>query len=1352
MPVSSWVLSSRRRRFPRSARSCIESLESRTLLTTFVLTSLADDGTPGTLRNAVENIASGDTIDATGLSGTIDLTGGVLTIGTDVTILGPGASTLTINGGSGGPIFDVVTGITASISAMTLTDGSGNGSGDGGAITTAGNLTLDNMVITNNTATASGGAIFQNGGSLAVTDSTISNNSIAATATASGGGITSTNGTLVLTDSTFSGNTSEAAAVNGGGSANTASGGAVEIDSSSATITNCTFNNNTAEGGDNSGFFATGGDADGGAINLTGSSFLSLLNDTISGNTAVGGAGAFNGTGIGGGIYSVGSANVTVENTILQGNTADSDPDVHASGSVTSDGNNLIGSTSGASGAFTNGVNGDLVGVDPQMSPLANNGGPTQTMAIAASSPARDAGDTADAPSDDQRGDPRSGPADIGAYEYQDHAPTFTSTPITTAEAGQTYTYNITTNDADGDTVTLAAPTLPSWLTLTGNTLTGTPTNANLGNNSVELSATDGILTTDQSFTIDVQAPPTLTAISTFTGATENAPFTITYAALLANSDAADPNSLPISFLITAVNTGTLTVNGNAVTTGTTTISSGDSAVWTPPSNTAGTLTAFSVEATDGQGTSSPAVAVQVNVVETPPIAGNDTYDTSENTPVSSNVQFNDTDFAGNALTTQLLTGPTNGMLSLSTDGSFTYTPNTNFTGVDTFTYDDTDGFATSNVATVTINVLFVAHPGQINFGVPTQTVLNTDGTASLDVQRTGGADGSVSVAYAIIGGTAVNNVDYSLPPGPLLFGDQQTDADITLQISASAARFGDVTIDLELENPTGGATVGPDDTMVITIHHQVDQPPLAVNDTFSVQENTPFNGNVLTNDSDPDGNPITAHLATGPSDGTLSLNPNGSFLYTPTGGFLGTDSFTYFDNDGTMNGNVATVTLNVVKVIKAGQLTFALPAQTVLNSAGSATITVERLSGSDGAVSINYLATGGTAINGTDYTLSPGTLQFADGQTSLTFTIAIPFVGAGESDLTINLALQSPTGGAVLGSISTMVLTIHHITDHAPVVGGVTVTRAPGASVVINTLANASDADGDPLTVTLLTQPLYGTLTPISNGAYNYIPTPGVSNADSFAFQVSDGKGGVVNAVVTITPYGAGLDVDPWESADKDLVVVGTAGNDRIVFTNGGKKGVRVQEDGHYLGYFKPTGRLVAYGLAGNDQLIAKNVDMTCYFLGGEGNDRLVGGNDSDILIGGDGNDTLIGNTGRNIEIGGAGKDTLQGGRFEDILIGGSTIYDDNTPIDSLSIKDLFTELNLQKPAVTVRWAAMESTTGVGLRHAQLNSTTIIDDAQSDMLTSGGSQDWFIADITDPLKERDHTTGRTKKDLLSDL
>ena len=63
-----------------------------------------------------------------------------------------------------------------------------------------------------------------------------------------------------------------------------------------------------------------------------------------------------------------------------------------------------------------------------------------------------------------------------------------------------------------------------------------------------------------------------------------------------------------------------------------------------------------------------------------------------------------------------------------------------------------------------------------------------------------------------------------------------------------------------------------------------------------------------------------------------------------------------------------------------------------------------------------------------------------------------------------------------------------------------------------------------------------------------------------------------------------------------------------------------------------------------------------------------------------------------------------------------------------------------------------MASTTGVGLRHAQLNSTTVIDDDVSDNMSSGGSQDWFIGGFTDPLKERDHVSGNNRKDNVSDL
>jgi PKD repeat protein len=77
-----------------------------------------------------------------------------------------------------------------------------------------------------------------------------------------------------------------------------------------------------------------------------------------------------------------------------------------------------------------------------------------------------------------------------------------------------------------------------------------------------------------------------------------------------------------------------------------------------------------------------------------------------------------------------------------------------------------------------------------------------------------------------------------------------------------------------------------------------------------------PLSGTVITNDSDPDGDPLTAHLVTGPGNGTLMLNPDGTFTYTPTAGFSGTDTFTYLVNDGSVDSNVATVTITVVKPV----------------------------------------------------------------------------------------------------------------------------------------------------------------------------------------------------------------------------------------------------------------------------------------------------------------------------------------------------------------------------------------------------------------------------------------------------
>src|SRR4029450_7473991 len=86
--------------------------------------------------------------------------------------------------------------------------------------------------------------------------------------------------------------------------------------------------------------------------------------------------------------------------------------------------------------------------------------------------------------------------------------------------------------------------------------------------------------------------------------------------------------------------------------------------------------------------------------------------------------------------------------------------------------------------------------------------------------------------------------------------------------------------------------------------------------DSFHVNEDGVLDigasGGVLANDTDADGDPLTATLVSGPANGTLALNADGSFTYTPTGGFNGNDSFTYTASDGAGVSNVATVNITV--------------------------------------------------------------------------------------------------------------------------------------------------------------------------------------------------------------------------------------------------------------------------------------------------------------------------------------------------------------------------------------------------------------------------------------------------------
>jgi hypothetical protein len=279
-----------------------------------------------------------------------------------------------INFGIGGGIYNTS---TATVTDSTLSD---NAAGYGGAIynTPSATLTVTGCTLSANSATSTCGGIENLYGMLTVTDSTLSTNS----AGQLGGGIYNANGTLSVTGSTLSDNTAT----------NSGFGGGI-WNSGNLTVTDSTLTGNAAT--------FTGG----GIANFNG--MLTVTGCTLSGNAAgYGGGGIIN------------SDSLTVRNSIFAGNTAASSPDV--AGTLFSQGHNLVGNAQGASGFDPT----DLLNVDPMLGPLQDNGGPTWTMALSCGSPAIDAGDNADAPDWDQRGEgyPRivNGVIDIGAYEVQD--------------------------------------------------------------------------------------------------------------------------------------------------------------------------------------------------------------------------------------------------------------------------------------------------------------------------------------------------------------------------------------------------------------------------------------------------------------------------------------------------------------------------------------------------------------------------------------------------------------------------------------------------------------------------------------------------------------------------------------------------------------------------------------------------------------------------------------------------------------------------------------------------------------------------------------------------------------------
>ena len=399
----------------------------------------------------------------------------------------------------------------------------------------------------------------------------------------------------------------------------------------------------------------------------------------------------------------------------------------------------------------------------------------------------------------------------------------------------------------------------------------------------------------DNGTTNSVADPKCATGIVNVTvGPVQDAPDAVDDAATINEDSGANT----ISVLVNDTDADADTLSVSAVTQGThgSVTNNSTSVSYTPNANFFGTDT-FTYTVSDGNGGNDTAtVTVTVTNVQDAPDAVNDAATINEDSGANSiDVRANDSDVDGDTLTVTAVTQGTHGSVAITGGGTgVSYTPAANFFGTDTFTYTISDGNGGTDTATVTVTVTNVEDAPDAVDDAPT---INEDSGAniiSVLVNDTDADNDALTVSAVTQGthGSVTNNsTSVSYTPNANFFG---TDT-FTYTISDGHGGFDTANVNVTVNN--------------------VNDAPVATNDAYSTNSNATLNvpaPGVLANDSDIDSPSLSSQLVSNVSHGTLALQGDGSFSYTPSLDFEGTDSFTYHAYDGAAYSNVVTVTITV--------------------------------------------------------------------------------------------------------------------------------------------------------------------------------------------------------------------------------------------------------------------------------------------------------------------------------------------------------------------------------------------------------------------------------------------------------
>jgi uncharacterized delta-60 repeat protein len=335
---------------------------------------------------------------------------------------------------------------------------------------------------------------------------------------------------------------------------------------------------------------------------------------------------------------------------------------------------------------------------------------------------------------------------------------------------------------------------------------------------------------------------------------------------------------------------------------------------------------------------------------------------------------------------------------------------------------------------------------GSFQFSQPTYSVQENGGSVLITVTRGGGTQNTVTVTYATSDGTAMAGTNYTATTGALTFAPGQTTATFSVPITDDGVyQPANFVFNLTLSNPTGGGFLGFQKTATVTII-ETDQPGSLEFSApaYSVNQNggsititvTRSNGNagpvavsyMTSNGTAVAGTDYTAttgqvSFAAGETSKTFTIpilnsglpTSNLAFnvsLLTPTG--------------GSTLGSPNMAVVNIVNTNQPGVVQFATASYSVAENAGNVTLTVTESSGSTVPVAVTYATSDGTAVAGTNYAASTGTLTFAPGQTSASITIPVLDDGVfSVPNKSFNVTLSNPTNGATLGTTVSAAVTL---------------------------------------------------------------------------------------------------------------------------------------------------------------------------------------------------------------------------------------------------------------------------------------------------------------------------------------